>query len=61
MNKTPQKGAFISSDDNIRVVIRNFFAQAIAKDIFDAVLMPMRVPSSDSYAWILIKDNRFFG
>lgn len=59
MNKTSNKGVIINSDDDVRVVLRNFFGQAMEKQTFDAVLMPMKVPSGDSYAWILIKDRDF--
>lgn len=39
-----------------RAAIRAFVRESLEKDEIDAVLMPVRVPASDSYAWILMKD-----
>lgn len=39
-----------------RAAIRAFVRKALEKGEIDAVLMPVRVPANDSYAWILMKD-----
>lgn len=47
----------VKLEGNIRKSISDFFVKAVEKKIFDAILMPMIVPSKDSYAWILIQDK----
>lgn len=39
-----------------QAAIRAFIADTIENGDIDAVLMPVRVPAGDSYAWILMKD-----
>lgn len=59
MENIPKKGARLNSKNGISSAIKDFFKVAIEKGQFDLTLMPMRVPSQDSYAWIMIKDNKF--
>ena len=51
-----KKGAMISVVKSIRDTILNFFKEALEKDCFDVILIPVRVPAGDSYSWILIQD-----
>ena len=53
---SPKKGAVISIKDSINKTIISFFKGALEKKIFDAVLIPVKVPAGDSYTWILIED-----
>ncbi len=54
---SPKNGAEIPVKKNIREAILNFFNEALEKKIFDAVLVPVKVPAGNSYSWILIKDK----
>ncbi|MBN2790300.1 MAG: 4Fe-4S dicluster domain-containing protein [Candidatus Delongbacteria bacterium] len=56
MDNIPNKGSKLDSKNDIRSAIRDFFRDAVKKEQFDLVLMPMRVPTQDSYAWMMIKD-----
>ena len=57
MTKIEIKGSLIETTTDIQASILKFFQNAIEKKIFDAVMMPMKVPSGDSFAWIMIKDK----
>ncbi|MCK4655147.1 MAG: 4Fe-4S dicluster domain-containing protein [Candidatus Cloacimonetes bacterium] len=57
---SPKKGAMISIKKSIRETILSFFKEALEKKIFDAVLIPVKVPAGDSYTWILIEDVSLF-
>ena len=57
---SPKKGAVISIKDSINKTIISFFKGALEKKIFDAVLIPVKVPAGDSYTWILIEDVSLF-
>ncbi|MCD4796313.1 MAG: hypothetical protein K8R49_03970, partial [Candidatus Cloacimonetes bacterium] len=55
MTKVSSKGTKLTSE-KVRKEIMQFFKNAMESELIDAVMMPMQVPSKDSYAWILIKD-----
>ena len=55
VNKT--KGAVISAKYGTKESIIRFLEKGMDKGVFDAVLIPMRVPAGDSYAYVLIKDK----
>ncbi len=50
------KGAKINHDGDIRKPIINLLKAGLEQKIFDAVLIPMRIPSGESFAWILTQD-----
>ena len=56
MKTTPSKGVAISGKDGIRKAIRGFLKPLLEKGIVDGILIPMRVPAGDSYAWVLVKE-----
>jgi len=55
-----KKRAVISIKDSIKKTILSFFKDALEKKIFDAILIPVKVPAGDSYTWILIEDESLF-
>ncbi len=57
MTKISKKGILLEAKSGIQTSILKFFQDAIEKKFFDAVMMPMKVPSGDSFAWILIKEQ----
>ena len=57
---SPKKGAMISVKNSVKETILSFFKEALKKKIFDAVLIPVKVPACDSYTWILIEDVSLF-
>jgi formate dehydrogenase subunit beta len=56
MNKLT--GGIISSKSGIRETIIDFLEKSIDKGIFDAVIIPMKVPAGDSFVYVLIKDKK---
>lgn len=49
-------GAKISFKNGLQNQMRDFLKECMKKGIFDAVVLPVRVPANDSYAWILMND-----
>lgn len=58
MNKSQTKGAKIPKNKGIRVAMLSFLKGMLEQGCFDAILIPIRVPAKDSYAWILVKDKK---
>ncbi len=58
MNKISEKGALIKKVSGYQTAILDFFQDLFEKNIFDAVMLPMKIPSGDSFAWIMIKDKK---
>jgi len=56
MTEIPQKGVLLNSENGIQNSILEFLKTAAEKKVFDAIMLPMKVPSGDSFAWIMIKD-----
>jgi len=57
MTEMVKKGALLKVESGIQSSILQFFQNAIEKKLFDAVMLAMKVPSGDSFAWIMIKDR----
>ena len=57
MTQVSNKGYKLTMKDGIQTSILQFFQNAIEKKIFDTVMLPMKVPSGDSFAWIMIKEQ----
>jgi len=51
------KGAVISAKPNTKEAIIGILEKAMDKGVFDAALIPMRVPVGDSFSNVLIKDK----
>jgi len=51
------KGASLPIKEGIEKTILVFLKSLLEDKIFDGILIPMRVPAGDSYAWILVKDS----
>ncbi len=52
------KGVKLGSKQNYREVIKDFLVKALDSGIADAAFLPVKVPSGDSYAWMLIRDRK---
>jgi formate dehydrogenase subunit beta len=50
------KGAIFSAKD-IEEGILEFLKTTLDKNLFDALLIPMKVPAGDSFAWVLLEDR----
>jgi len=59
MTEIATKGALLKGESGIQSSILQFFQDAVKKKLFDAVMLPMKVPSGDSFAWIMIKEQNF--
>ncbi|MFO7889078.1 MAG: 4Fe-4S dicluster domain-containing protein [bacterium] len=57
MSKIHNKGVTIKPKNELSKTILNVLHDMLNDRIVDAVLIPMRVPAKDSYAWILVKDG----
>ena len=58
MTKISKKGVLLEVKSGVQTSILQFFQDAVEKKIFDAVMLPMKVPSGDSFAWIMIEDSK---
>ncbi len=56
MIDTQRKGAILPTAKEPGDAVLDFLRLAIEKELADAVILPMRVPSGDSFAWILMND-----
>ena len=54
-----QKGAILAAEEGTEKGILNFIKQALSQGCFDAVLIPARVPTGDSFAYFLIQNESF--
>jgi len=54
---TGQSGAVLQADGGVPGVIREFVREALRSGRADSVLVPVRVPSGESFAWILTDDD----
>lgn len=46
----------LKTDKGVETPVREFLRQLLGSGAVDALLMPMKVPSGDSFAWILLND-----
>jgi len=51
------KGAVIPVKSSIKKTIIDLLEKAVDKGVFDAVVIPLRVPAGDSFAYVLVKDK----
>jgi len=61
MNKhkesSPNKAGLLLSKSGTKSAVIEFLTNAMNKGVFDAVMVPMRVPAGDLFAYVLIKDT----
>ena len=51
-----RKGAVLPAAKEPGVAVLDFLRQAMKRELVDAVILPMKVPSGDSFAWIMMND-----
>ena len=51
------KGAIVTAKSGMQKTIIGMLEKAIDKGVFDAVIMSMKVPAKDAFAYVLIKDK----
>jgi formate dehydrogenase subunit beta len=51
------KGAVVSASSGSKKAIISLLEKAMDKEIFDAVVIPMKVPAGDAFAYVLVKDK----
>ena len=56
MSDPEKQGAGLEAADGIKSAVRDFLRKALENSAADAVLVPVRTPAEDSYAWILTND-----
>jgi len=52
-----KQGAIFPAEGGVKKGILNFIRQALSQGCFDAVLIPAKLPLSDSFAYVLIEDE----
>jgi len=55
------KGAVLNSKLGLEKTIISLIEKGLDKSVFDAVMIPMRVPSGDAYAYVLVQDKSILG
>ncbi len=60
-NKKPKKGASLQVKGTLKEPIVDFLRQALDKGCFESILIPVKVPADDSFAWVLLKDKSLLG
>ena len=55
------KGAVLNSKLGLEKTIISLIEKGLNKSVFDAVMIPMRVPSGDAYAYVLVQDKSILG
>lgn len=53
------KGKIISSHDGLNKTIKEILRSLLEKGVFDAILVPTRAPSGESFVYLLIKNKDF--
>ncbi len=53
----PPKGASIPAKEGIKKAILGIFKKALETEALDAIMIPVKVPETESYAWVLLKDT----
>ena len=51
------KAAVISAEESLEKKLLEILRKTMEKEIFDAILIPMKVPAGDSFAYVLIRDK----
>jgi formate dehydrogenase subunit beta len=54
---TAQEGAVFPAEGGVEEGILDCIRQALVKGCFDAVLVPVKVPAGDSFAYLLVQDE----
>ena len=56
---TTRKGALLPAEGSVQKGIIDFAKRALKQGAFDAVLIPARVPTGDSFAYFLVQNESF--
>jgi len=53
----PDKGKILPAKEGVDKAIIDFLKQSLEKKFFDAILVPVKVLDTESYAWVLLRDE----
>ncbi|MDH5385016.1 MAG: 4Fe-4S dicluster domain-containing protein [Candidatus Aminicenantes bacterium] len=56
-NAIPDKGKTLPAKEGVNKAITDFLKQSLEKKCFEAILVPVKVLDTESYAWVLLKDE----
>ena len=56
MTDAEKRGAALPAESGIGNAVLDFLRQAMEKGLTDALLLPVKLPKGDSFAWILMND-----
>ncbi|MCK4337610.1 MAG: 4Fe-4S dicluster domain-containing protein [Candidatus Aminicenantes bacterium] len=51
------KGAAVPAKEGIKKAILGIFKKALETECLDAIMIPVKVPETESYAWVLLNDT----
>jgi formate dehydrogenase subunit beta len=51
------KGGVVTAKSGVEKTVISFMEKSLDKGVFDAVMIPMKVPAGDAYAYVLVKDK----
>ncbi|MGB7297375.1 MAG: (Fe-S)-binding protein [Candidatus Aminicenantales bacterium] len=54
--RTPSKAAALPRPEGVQKAVTGFLKKALESGCFEALLVPIKVPETASYAWVLAKD-----
>jgi len=57
ISNAPKKGARFLISDGLDTAVTDFLKKGLKASLFDAVLLPAKVPAGDSYAWVLTENE----
>ena len=50
-------GATVAAPEGVQEAISDLLRRGLEKELWDAALVPARVPAGDSFAWLLVRDS----
>jgi len=53
----PDKGKILPAKEGVDKAVIDFLKQSLEKKCFDAILVPVKVLDTESYAWVLLRDE----
>jgi len=56
--KRPEKGTSISAKEGINKAIIEILKKSLEKKCFNALLIPVKVPDTEFYTWVLLQDQQ---
>jgi formate dehydrogenase subunit beta len=56
----PSKGSLFPASKGCNAAVIEFLRKGITHQLFESVIVPVEVPSGNSFAWVLVRDDALF-